>query len=184
MKLIACMMSVLIVSAAPVRTEGADEPRATIIIRGARSERVTRLFVQAIQRIPGMTFDEQDLTVGEQPQYLTDPFEVDMTKENYVGQIAQAVAESLSNTDLQATVNVVLFTEDPITEESVSRMRDALRNVNGVDVDANGGLGGVPKKGYYWVQLEAAGGAELKDILQAARRAGFKVTDRKQPADG
>lgn len=41
--------------------------------------------------------------------------------------------------------------------------------MNGLEVNARGGLGGIPRSGYFWVQLEPAGGAALKPLLSALR---------------
>ena len=41
-------------------------------------------------------------------------------------------------------------------------------------------LGGFPSKGFYWVQLEDAGGAELKQTLEAAKKSGLKLSTVKK----
>ena len=50
-------------------------------------------------------------------------------------------------------------------------LRAVLRDVNGVLVQQSGGLGGIPNRGFYWVRLEPAGGADLADIFRAAQKA-------------
>lgn len=121
------------------------------------------------------------IQVGTAPRYITKPIEVTIKdRENaYVGQLAKAVAEANTPHDREASrgIFVVLYTPDTIDEEAVVALREALRPVNGLEVAA-GQLGGFPRHGYFWVRLEDAGGAELSDIIKAARKANPRISLR------
>lgn len=156
--------------------------QVTVSARGAHCDACVEQIRKALGKLDGIKFDKDQLQPGDKRRYFTDPFVVtikDRTK-THVGALAEAVgkADTPHKDDVPPGINLVLFTPNRINEEAIITLRDALRKVNGVEVreDVFAGLGGIPDKGYVWIKLENAGGAALKDIVDAAKTADDMLT--------
>jgi len=146
-----------------------------VLVRGVHCDECVAAIRKKLSRVKGVKLDVSEINRGEKRRYFSDPVEVEVGKtlDDGIGALAKATAESKSPhaDDLPPRLNLVLYTDQAITEESVMALRAALREVNGVLVQESGGLGGFPKRGFYWVRLEPAGGADLADIFRAAQKA-------------
>ena len=173
------LLAIATLSATAAAAEKPKPAKVTVILRGARTATDNKAMIAALSGVKGITYSGDKVIVGAKPRYFSDPFIVSIADTNTtnVGALAAAVskAKTSARKDLPPKANIVLFTDDEITEETVTSLRGALRKVNGLDVDAPGGLGGFPAKGYYWVRLEDAGGATLDEIRAALRKAQIKV---------
>ncbi len=154
----------------------AGEPaKVTVIAKNVHCDRCVAAVRASLNQLNGIRFDADDIREGERRRYFSDSFVIQIadTEQTSIGSVAKAVAEADSphGDDLPLRLNLVLFTSGAIDEDSVVALRSELSNVNGVEVNVPGGLGGFPDKGYFWVQLEPAGGADLKEIFTAAKRA-------------
>jgi hypothetical protein len=163
--------------------------KITIVMRGARSDGDVEVLVKTLQKVKGIKFDADDVELGNQKskRSFTTPFVVtiaDKDKTN-VGSLATAVAkaETKSRKVFSPGVSLVMYTDEVIDESAIMNLRGSLRDVNGVEVDKPGGLGGMPKDGWCWVQLEDAGGAALSDIEKKSGESGlkFRRTEKKDP---
>ena len=165
----------MIFSAAPRRAAAEERTKATVLVRGAHCEACVAAVRKGLTSVKGARVDPATIRVGEKPRYFSEPFVVEVgdTLDTGIGALAKAVAEARTphRDDIPPRLNVVLFTERTIDEPSVMALRAALRDVNGVLVQESGGLGGFPQRGFYWVRLEPAGGADLQQVFQAAKKA-------------
>jgi copper chaperone CopZ len=158
-------------------SEKSKSIQVTVSARGAHCDACVEQIRQALGKLEAIKFDKEKLQAGEKPRYFTDPFVVTIKDrtETHVGALAEAVgkAKTPHKDDAPPGINLVLYTPTRIDEGAIVTLRDALRKVNGVEVreDVPAGLGGFPNKGYVWIKLENAGGAALKDILDAAKTA-------------
>ena len=161
--------------------------KVSVLIRGANNDESVDVLRKALSAVKGIRFKPDEIVKGKRPKYFTEPFVVEVLepKVNSIGELAKAVGEAKTphREDLPPKLNLVLYTPDPIDEPSVMNLRSELMNVNGTEPLENGGLGGFPRRGFYWLQLETAGGAALKDVLDGCRRARVTVTTTK-PKDG
>jgi len=162
--------------------------KVSIIIRGAHCDPGVKILRATLGKLKGIKYRADDIEKGSKPKYFTDPFIVEIadTRKTNIGALATVVSEAKTphRDDVPPKDNLVLYTPDRIDEPSVMALRSSLRDVNGLEVDAPGGLGGFPKRGYYWIQLENAGGAALSDIMTAAKKSGLKLSLQKSPDGG
>ena len=162
--------------------------KVSIVIRGAHCDPGVKILKSTLGKMKGIKYRADSIKKGSKPKFFTDPFIVEIadTQKTNIGSLASVVSEAKTphRDDFPPKVNLVLYTPDQIDEPSVMALRFSLRDVNGLEVDAPGGLGGFPKRGYYWIQLENAGGAALSDIMTAAKLSGLKLSLQKSPDDG
>ena len=157
----------------------ADEPvKVTVLVRGADSEQAVEVLTKALKAVKGIKFEADDVTVGEKPRWFSEPFVVELSPENYIGELAKAVSEASTpnRRERPPLLNLVLYTGVGIDERAVTDLRDRLREVNGVEPVVSGGLGGLPDEGYYWLQLEDKGGAELQHVVDAVKTADLDLS--------
>ena len=149
--------------------------KATVIVRGAHCEACVQSIRKELSAVKGVKFVGEDLHAGKSPRFFSEPFgiEVGASLENGIGAAGKAVAKSQSphRREVPPRLHLVLFTDFEIDEASVSKLRGTLQPVNGVLAEEAGGLGGFPRKRIYWIRLEPAGGADLDEIVKAAREA-------------
>ncbi len=161
--------------AVPVRADDAPANKATVLVQGVHCDACVRALRVKLGSVKGVRLNADEILRGEKPRYFSPPFVVLLgdTLDTGLGALAKATAaaDTPHGDDLPPRLNLVLFTAQSINEESVMALRSALREVNGVLVQEAGGLGGFPDRGFYWVRLEPAGGADLKEVFAAARRA-------------
>ena len=175
--------SSLLPAAANEESAPATKPKPTkitIVMRGARSDEDVKVLSTALKQVKGIKFEADDVEPGNQKfkRSFTKPFVVtiaDQDKTN-VGSLATAVSKATtkSRQDYPPGVSLVIYTDEVIDEPAIMNLRSSLRTVNGVEVDKPGGLGGMPKDGWCWVQLENAGGAALSEIDKKAAESGLK----------
>lgn len=167
-----------LVACLPGGVASAEPVKLTVLVRGVDSREAVEAVVQVLEGVEGIRFDKDDITPGEKPQYFSDPFVVELSGENYLGQLGKAVgqAPTPNRRKLPPKLNLVLFTGRGIDEPSVMELRALLMGVNGVEPGVSGGLGGRPKLGYYWLQIEDKGGAELADIVEAVKSADLELS--------
>lgn len=158
----------------PCRAD-AQATKATVLVRGAHCDACVAAVRKQVAGLEGVKAPLEDINKGERPQYFSAPFHVQLGSrlETGLGALGKAVAEAPTphRDDLPPRLHLVLYTQDQIDEPSVMALRAALRDVNGVVVDEPGSLGGRPQLGWYWVQIEPAGGADLEAVLAAAKKA-------------
>jgi len=169
------------------KTSPQKPQRVSFLIRGAHCDEGLDVLRKTLAGVKGIRFKPEDIQAGKKPKWFSDPFVVefrtpdrDPLKPN-VGAFAKAIGDARTphRDDLPPKLNLVLYTPDDIDEPAVMALRSELMDVNGVEVLEPGGLGGMPRRGFYWIQLENAGGAALKDVLDACKRADVKVSTTK-----
>lgn len=171
------LLIVLFLVVSGVSNLAAEPPRhkVTVLVRGVHCADCVKAVQEQISRLKGVKFVSDDLKAGKAPRYFSDPFEIEVggSLDDGIGAVARAVskAKTAYRDKVPPRLHLVLFTDFAINESSVSKLRGALQNVNGVLPEEAGGLGGFPQKQWYWVRLEPAGGADLKEILTAAKDA-------------
>lgn len=151
-----------------------------IIIRGLQSDADVQVIRTALKARQDIRIDLDQITPGERPRYFSEPVAAEILnpKETNIGSLAATIgnAKTPFRREMPPKCNLVLFTSDVIDEPRVEALRGSLSSVNGLEVQANGGLGALIKQDLYWVQLENAGGAGLDEILKAAEQGGCRVT--------
>lgn len=153
--------------------------KLTVVIRGVVTGKDAEALRTSLGKVKGLRMNPDDIQAGEKGQfrhYFSPPFVVEIsdTTTAGVGPLAAAVAKTKtpSREEIAPSLNLVLFhPEGSLEEKDIAGLRAALTNVNGVEAQAAGGIGGVPSEGRCWVRLEAAGGADLASILAALRKA-------------
>ena len=157
--------------------------RVSFVMRGAHCDEDVRVLRKALRKTKDIRFKAERISAGEKPRYMTPPFIVELLdiEKTDVGALAESISKAKTPhaKEFAPTMNLVLYSRSKIDEDSVIALRNALRNVNGVEVLEPGGSGAVPSEGYHWVQLEDAGGAALAEILSAAEKATIEVSTRK-----
>lgn len=173
MRCAALILLVVLVGAANVQAE--ERTKATVLVSGAHCDACVAAIRKGVASVKGVKVDPDSILRGEKPKYFSEPFtvEVGSTLETGIGALAKATAEAKSPhaDEFPPRLNLVLYTSRTINESSVMALRAALREVNGVLVEESGGLGGMPSRGFYWVRLEPAGGADLQTVFDAAKQA-------------
>ena len=162
--------------------EKKQETKLTVLVEGAHCDACVRAVCAKLDRVKGVKLETDDIYRGEKPKYFSDPFLVRFgkTTESRLGAVSKATAAAKTPhaSDVPPRLHLVLFSKNPIDEDSVSALRMALSQTNGVLVFESGGLGAFIDKGWYWIRLDPAGGADLEDIMQAAKKAGtFQLLD-------
>ena len=153
--------------------------QVTVVIRGVHCSRDAQVLLKQLKKRAGIKTKIKKINAGKTPKFFSQPLSISLSLEKTdVGTLAELVSKVKTphRKEFPPKLNLVLFTTEDINEPSVMRLRRVLRPINGLEVDAPGGLGGFPKRGYYWVQLENAGGAGIKEIQAALLKAKFKVT--------
>ncbi len=171
-----CAVAVLlVVLVCSVNVQAEEKTKATVLVSGVHCDACVAAIRKGLASVKGVEVDPEKVLKGEKPKYFSEPFTVHVgsTLETGIGALAKATAEADSphNDDLPPRLNLVLYTDRTIDESSVMALRQALREVNGVLVEESGGLGGFPNRGFYWVRLEPAGGADLQAVFEAAKQA-------------
>jgi hypothetical protein len=165
------------------------EVQVTIVLRGAASERDIPALIKALRSAKGVKVITEDFGLGFRRfnNRFTTPIVVTFPKvpgddDANIGALASAVAkaETASRDEYPPGVNLILFTDDQLKETSISALRSSLSKVNGVEVDAAGGLGASIQEGWCWVRLENAGGAMLLDIEKNAGKSGTTLRRLKE----
>lgn len=177
------VLASLLSSASPVVSLTRNEREAkitklTFTMHGAHCiECVSRLRA-ALKTLKGVKFRDEDVQPTEKPRrlrprFFSPLFELSIAdlQTTNIGAFAAAVKKvgTPHQDDVETGVNLILFPSQTIDEQLIMDFRSALRDVNGLEVDASGGLGGSFKDGYIWIRIEDAGGAALEDVLRAAR---------------
>ena len=164
----------------------ADEPAArqvtaTVVLCGADTDADVELLFKALKKVDGVTATTSEIKKGFRRfnNRFTTPIEVRIPLvpggvDSNVGALAAGVQNvKTSHPETHAPgVNLVLFTDEQMNENSISALRSALSSVNGVKVSQPGGLGGNLAEGWCWIRLEKAGGAMLNEILEKAQKSG------------
>lgn len=168
-------VALLIVSCLGSEANAEELRKATVLVRGAHCKECVSAIRKQLASVKGVKLDVGAISVGKKRRFFSEPFvvEVGKTLDTGIGALAKATAEAKTphGDDIPPRLNLVLFTDQRIDEPSVMALRAALRQVNGVLVVENGGLGGMPDRGLYWIRLEPVGGAELQDVFNAAKSA-------------
>lgn len=162
----------------------AAEPlNVTFIIKGVHCDACVRSLRTSLAKVQGVQYNSDDIAKGAKPRYFSEPLVIkiaDLDKTS-IGALGEAIgkAKTPHRDDLEPRLNLVLYTSQRIDEDAVVALRSELMNVNGLEVIQPGGLGGFPGKGYFWVRLEPAGGADLAETIRAAKKA-VPVTLKKE----
>jgi copper chaperone CopZ len=152
--------------------------KLTFTLHGAHCKDCVDRMRLSLKKLAGVKFLDEDVKPAKEPRklrprFFSPQFEVTIAdvEATNIGAFAAAVKKGGTphEEDVETGVNLVLFPSKTIDEELIMDFRSALRDVNGLEVDANGGLGGDFKKGFVWIRLEDAGGAGLEEVLRAAR---------------
>ncbi len=154
----------------------AGEPvTVTVQAKGVHCDQCVTAVREALGKVKGIRFDPEKITVGERPRFVSEPFTVEIADYDEVslGALGRAVATAAAphGDDIELRLHLILYTQRAVDEDSVSSLRSVLADVNGLIVNEPGSLGGAPRKGYFWVQIEPAGGADLKLALAGAKLA-------------
>lgn len=173
--------------ATPSIAQSQKAANVTLIIEGAHCDDCTRAVKTALSQQAGITFNPAEIQSGVKPRYFTEPFVIKIAdaSQTRIGDLARTVGETKTphRDEFPPNLCLTLFTPDLVNvgefETAISTFRSELRFVNGVVADQPGALGGFPDRGFLWLQLDKAGGAEVEDILTAAKRAELKVSVEK-----
>jgi copper chaperone CopZ len=172
------------------RGKGEDKStKLTLTLHGAHCKDCVARMRTSLTKLKGVKFKNEDIKPATKPRrlrprYFSPLFEV--TIENVeatnIGVFASAVKKDGTphEDDVETGVDLVLFPSKMMSEELIMDLRSALRDVNGVEVDASGGLGGNLKEGWVWIRLEDAGGAGLEEVLRAARSVDREIRTTKK----
>lgn len=129
-----------------------------------------------------MTVKTDDVSLGFRRfnNRFTTPIEIALTRvpgdeDANVGALAKAIStvKNSNRGKYPPGVNLVLYTSGELNEESISSLRSSLSQVNGVEVNAAGRLGGSIQDGGCWVRLGNAAGAMLLEIEKKANTSGL-----------
>lgn len=174
-------LSLLVVPTA--LAQEAEPTSITVTIRGVITETDAQHLREALRAVEGITFEKDDIQRGEKGQfghYFSPAFVIEIADLNQVdiGALATIVAETKtpSREEVPPSLNLVLFDPDGLIDEpEVVALRQAMRNVNGVEPNVPGGIGGVLQEGRLWIRLEGAGGANLPFIQEALVEANLNL---------
>ena len=143
----------------------------------------------SLKKLKGVKFKEEDIQPAEKPRKLRPRFfsplfevSIEDIEATNIGAFAEAVKKGGTphEDDVETGINLVLFPSKTIDEELIMDFRATLRQVNGLEVDASGGLGGkLNDEAYIWIRLEDAGGAGLEEVLRAARSVDSEIRTTK-----
>ncbi len=187
-------LALLLFSPHPASTEPGEQrgdktTKLTFTLHGAHCRDCVASMRGSLKKLKGVNFRDEDIEPAEKPRklhprFFSSLFEVSIEdiKATNIGAFAAVVKKDGTphEDDVETGVNLVLFPSKTIDEELIMDFRSALRNVNGVEVDANGGLGGkLNEEGHLWIRLEVAGGAGLDEVLQAARSVDSEIRTTK-----
>ncbi|GAB5439775.1 MAG: hypothetical protein Fues2KO_01240 [Fuerstiella sp.] len=162
----------------------------TIVLRGADEEADLQAMLKSLRSDRQLKLQSEAVSTGFRRfnNRFSTPMVLKMSPvpgddDVHVGRLAEVVSATTTKNRAEHPpgVNLILFTDDAITEESVSALRSALSSVNGIDVEAAGGLGANIAEGWFWVRLDNEGGAMLNDVLQNAARSGVKLRTLQNP---
>ena len=157
--------------------------KLTIVLRGADTDADIETLKKKLRSADGVRILTDDVAPGFRKfkNRFTTPIVVQLPtvpgdNDVNVGSVATTVSEATTKnaSKFAPGVNLILFTDDTLTEESISALRSSLSSVNGTEVSKPGGLGANISEGWCWIRLEDAGGAMLNDIEEKARRSGIK----------
>lgn len=162
------------------REQGKDKTtKVTFTLHGAHCRDCVASMRASLMKLKGVKFKEEDVQPADKPRkqrprFFSPLFEVSVEdiEVTDIGAFAEAVKKGGTphEDDVETGINLVLFPSKTIDEELIMDFRAALRQVNGVEVDASGGLGGkLTEQGHIWIRLEDAGGAGLEEVMRAAR---------------
>lgn len=183
-------LALLLVSASPqARAQSRDKGKATKLtftLHGAHCKDCADRMRASLKKLKGVKFKDEDIKPAKKarklrPRYFSPVFEVSIEdiQATNIGAFAAAVKKdgTAHQDDVETGVDLVLFPSKVIDEELIMDFRSELRQVNGVEVDANGGLGAskLNETGHIWIRLEDAGGAGLEEVLRAARKVDPKI---------
>lgn len=164
--------------------------KLTFTLHGAHCRDCAERMRSSLKKLKGVRFKDEDLQPAKKarklrPRYFSPLFEVTIEdlQATDIGAFAAAVEKggTAHQEDVETGVNLVLFPAKTIDEGLIMEFRAALRNVNGLEVDATGGLGGnIREGGYLWLRLEEAGGAGLEEVLRAARTVDREIRTTKR----
>ncbi|MBC8288754.1 MAG: hypothetical protein H8E37_00400 [Planctomycetes bacterium] len=173
------------------RDKGKDKAtKLTFTLHGAHCKDCADRMRASLKKLKGVKFKDEDIKPAKKartlrPRYFSPVFEVSVEdiQATNIGAFAAAVKKdgTAHQDDVETGVNIVLFPSKTIDEELIMDLRAALRDVNGLEVDASGGLGGskLNETGHIWIRLEDAGGAGLEDLLRAARKVDAEIRTTK-----
>lgn len=156
----------------------------TIVLRGADTDQDIRIMLQSLRTSKAVQVKSEGVSTGFRRfgNRFSSPLVVQLKSvpggdDVHVGQLAELLDNTSTphRSEHPPGANLILFTTDGITEESVSALRSSLSQVNGIDVEAAGGLGANIEEGWFWIRLDPEGGAMLNDILTKARRSGLTL---------
>ncbi len=157
--------------------------QVTVVLRGANTEADVEVLTRALRSSKDVNVITKDIGLGFRKfnNRFTTPIVVSVpkspgTEDANVGALATAVSKALTpnRDEFPPGVNLLLFTDGTLSENSISDLRSSLSRVNGVEVDRPGGLGGNLQDGWCWIQFENAGGAMLNEIKEQAQSSGRK----------
>lgn len=178
------------VAAAAEESQPDRTVRITVVLRGADNEEDIETLLKALRSVRGVKVADQQVNPGFRRfnNRFTTPIIVSVPMvpgddDANIGQLATAVskAKTGSRKEHPPGVNLILFTDDELQEQSISSLRSALNSVNGVEVNTAGGLGGNIQDGWCWIRLEDDGGAMLKEVEQKAQNSGVRLRRLKNP---
>ena len=157
--------------------------KVTVLVRGVHCFECVDSLRTSLEKMKGIRFDPSAIDTGQKPRFFSEPFVIEIRdpEKTILGAVAHTVSETKTahRRKFPPSLNLVLYTSDRITEEAVVALRQAVKDVNGLEPMASGGVGGFPNKGFFWLKLEGAGGAVFKDVLKAIEDAGIRVTTEK-----
>ena len=163
--------------------------RLTFTLHGAHCRHCVASLRASLKKLKGVKFKEEGIQPAEKPRRLRPRFfsplfevSIEDIEATNIGTFAEAVRKGGTphEDDVETGVNLVLFPSKTIDEDLIMDFRSTFRQVNGLEVDANGGLGGKQnEEAYIWIRLEDAGGAGLEEVMRAARSVDSRIRTTK-----
>lgn len=169
--------------ATPALAQKPKSVKVTVTIRGMVTEKDAEAVRASLKNVNGIKVALDEIGPGNKGRfghYFSPPFVIEITDLNKadIGPLASVIAKTKtpSRKEVAPSLNLVLYhSEGAIREKDVADLRAALTDVNGIEAQASGGIGGSLNEGRFWARLEAAGGADLAGVVAALKKAGLKV---------
>ena len=127
--------------------------KVTFTLHGAHCKDCAERMRASLKNMKGVKFQDEDIKPAKKarrlrPRFFSPVFEVSVEdiQATNIGAFAAAVKKdgTAHQDDVETGIDLVLFPSKVIDEDLIMDFRAELRQVNGVEVDAHGGLGTRP----------------------------------------
>ena len=124
-----------------------ESRKVTVLINGVHCFQCVDDLRTALEKMKGIRFDPSAIDTGQEPRFFSEPFVIEIKdpEKTILGAVAYTVSETKTahRRKFPPSLNLVMYTSDRITEEAVVALRQAVKDVNGLEPMSSGGVGGV-----------------------------------------